>query len=420
MTYAILATGSLVFLAHMFTFLFQKTKIPDVLPLMAIGIIAGPIAGLITPESFGEIGSVFSVVAMIIILFYSGLELKLSTLRDSMVSGARLVTVGFIFTVALTAIVAFSFLGFSFLEALLLGSIIGGTSSAIVIPIVGHLAISQNTKTTLILESTFSDVYCIVFALAFLKAIIAHNLEPGIMLGQIVGSFVLATIIGGGAAFFWSTILTKVRGLENSVFTTPAFVFLTYGVAELLGYSGGIAAFSFGVVLGNIHSFPVPFAERSLMAQPIKLNETERLFLGEIVFLLKTFFFVYIGLSMQLNNLGYLVVGTLLSIAILAARVPVIWLSLPKSTPRYDVGVVLTMMPKGLAAAVLASLCVDANIGIAGKIQEITYAVILSSIILSAIFVFLGEKRLLDKGFASLFSKFSDGANTGSTKSETP
>ena len=39
---SVLSVGLLVFIAHFFTALFEKTKVPDVLPLIIIGIIIGP------------------------------------------------------------------------------------------------------------------------------------------------------------------------------------------------------------------------------------------------------------------------------------------------------------------------------------------------------------------------------------------
>lgn len=56
---AILGTGLLVFLAHLFAAAFDRASIPDVLPLMTIGLILGPLLGWISKDSFGEIGPIF-------------------------------------------------------------------------------------------------------------------------------------------------------------------------------------------------------------------------------------------------------------------------------------------------------------------------------------------------------------------------
>ena len=50
--------GLLVFAAHLFTGIFSKTRIPDVLLLIAIGIVVGPLLGLVSPDQFGSVGPI--------------------------------------------------------------------------------------------------------------------------------------------------------------------------------------------------------------------------------------------------------------------------------------------------------------------------------------------------------------------------
>jgi NhaP-type Na+/H+ and K+/H+ antiporter len=119
----------------------------------------------------------------------------------------------------------------------MLGSIVGGTSSAVVIPLIAKLKIQERSRTDLLLESAFSDVLCIVVTLALLQSIRSHELRPGLIAGQVVSSFVMASALGAIGAFFWSNMLARVRQLENSLFTTPAFVCIIFGLAELRGFS---------------------------------------------------------------------------------------------------------------------------------------------------------------------------------------
>jgi Kef-type K+ transport system membrane component KefB len=56
--------GILVFLAHLFTGIFSRTRIPDVILLMGIGIGLGPVLGVITPANFGEVGPVFTTITL--------------------------------------------------------------------------------------------------------------------------------------------------------------------------------------------------------------------------------------------------------------------------------------------------------------------------------------------------------------------
>ena len=56
---ALIFLGLLVFSAHLFSMIFSKKKIPDVLLLLIIGVLIGPVLNLVTPEDFGSMGSVF-------------------------------------------------------------------------------------------------------------------------------------------------------------------------------------------------------------------------------------------------------------------------------------------------------------------------------------------------------------------------
>ena len=395
--------GLLVFLAHLFTALFERTRIPDVLPLVVLGLLIGPGLKLITPEAFGKVGPVFTTISLIIILFQSGLGLHLATLRESLLPGIRLTVLNFVGTMFVAAAIAVLMLHMSLLEGLLLGAIIGGTSSAIVIPLVGRLPVHRETRTILLLESTFSDVLCIVTALAFIQAIRYHEVRPTLMLGQLIASFLVAAIIGALAACFWSATLQRVRHLENSMFLTPAFVFVIFSIAELLGYSGAIAALAFGIVLGNIQSFSLSALRDLLRGRAVRLTQVEEAFFSEIVFLLKTFFFVYIGLFIRVANIEPFAIGLGIVVALFLMRIPVVWGALGKIARGLDGALAAVMIPKGLAAAVLASLPLQAGGREGALIQDVVYAVILWSIVGTALLTFFLEKRILWRSYARFF-----------------
>lgn len=408
MAIVIISIGLLVFLAHLFTALFDRTRIPDVLPLVFLGLLIGPVFGLVTPEAFGRVGGVFTMIALVIILFQSGLELNAATLKESMGAGVRLMVVNFTVTVIIVAPAVYLLLGLASLDSLMLGAILGGTSSAIVIPMVGRLSLAERSKTALVLESTFSDVLCIVVTLGLLQAVKFNEVRPGLMLGQIIASFLLSTVIGGIGAIFWSVILERVRQLENNIFTTAAFIFVLFGIAEILGYSGAITALAFGVILGNAKNIRLPLTGRFANLKTMHLNDIEKAVFAEAVFLIKTFFFVYIGLSIRLNDFVLVLAGLVFTVIIFALRIPVVRLSLGKAISRFDVSIAAVMAPKGLAAAVLASLPLQEGLESGVIIQDVVYAVILFSIIAAASLSFAVEKDHLPGFFRKVFARYPD------------
>lgn len=390
--------GLLIFAAHLFTEIFSRKRIPDVLLLMGIGLVIGPVLGWVKPEDLGPVASVFTVITLVIILFDSGTQLNFNVLLNSIKGTMKLTNINFFVTMGVVALLAVLLEKFDILTGLMLGAILGGTSSAVVIPLVSQLKISEKGGIILILESAFSDVLCIVFTWAFLEAIRSGALNVGQVLGDIISSFILASIIGLAAAIFWSYILDKVRHVKNSILTTPAFVFIVYGINEWLGFSGAIAALAFGIGMANMDYFYNGglLVHRIFKKQPAQLNDTEKQLFGEVVFLLKTFFFIYIGISIKLEELWPILIGLIITVVLFALRIFIVWLSFRKNNDKVTIEDKMFMsgiVPKGLAAAVLATIPVQLGIEGGEVIQNTVFAVILFSIVFTSILVPVMEKN---------------------------
>ena len=151
-----------------YTTLFRS--IPDVLMLVTIGLIIGPGLHLVSSKSFGQVGHIFSVIALIIILFESGLGLTFSNLKESAFRGMKLATINFIATLIVITALSVWIYKMTLIEGLILSSILAATSAAVVIPMIDKLNIAKGTKTALIIESTFSDVLCIIMTLEIGRA----------------------------------------------------------------------------------------------------------------------------------------------------------------------------------------------------------------------------------------------------------
>ncbi len=398
--------GALVFGAHFFLGMFAKTRIPDVLLLIVIGLILGPLTHLVSPAAFGSVGPVFTTVTLVFILFESGTELHIGTLRTALSGTFILASLNFAVTAAVVAGAAWKFAHLGPMRSLMLGAVLGGTSPAVVIPLSAQLKLGRDASAILFLESAISDVFSIVIAIALLDGMRVGNVHWGTVVGGLLSSFLIASVFGALGAVFWSNLLSRMRELRNGMFTTAAFVFLLFGVTEILGYSGAIAVLVFGIGLGNVAWHGVLLSKRFPFLAPVELNEREKGFFAEIVFLLKTFFFVYIGLSIQFTNLGWITFGLSVTLLIFLARIPIVRFGLHRSIPRGDASRMAAMTPKGLAAAVLASLPLEQHIPGGDLIQNITYAVVLFSILITAILIFLQDQTFVGRFYRLIFVGF--------------
>jgi len=399
----IVFVGCTIFLSHWFAALFARTKIPDVLWLFIIGLLLGPVWGFVTPEKFGAVGPVFTTITLIFILFESGIDQRLEPLINSIAGTARITTYNFLATCLVAGGIVFYYTDLGFVRSLMLGSIVGGTSSAAITTLVRQFPMGERTRTILVLESAFSDVFTLAVPLTLLTAYKIGTVDVAFVTGQMIAAFILAAMLGIVGAFGWSIMLNKMRTLQNTVFTTPAFVFILYGFVELLNFSGPIAALAFGITLGNIDVLGPPIMRNAISRKPISLNDNERAFFSEAVFLLRTFFFVYIGISVRLQDWHWMMLGAGITGILFLVRIPVVRISVPRSTSLKDASYMATMIPKGLGAAVLASL--PAQQGVAGGeiIQSVVFSIILCSTVLTTVLTFLVEKTFFSSIYGWIF-----------------
>ena len=312
--------GVLIFCAHLFNAWFSRRRIPDVLLLMLIGILVGPVAGWITPAHLDDVGPVLASLTLLFILFDSGIDMRLDMIRRYWSGVVQVTFLSFLVSMTTVTLMAYFLVGLELQASMMLGSMVAGTAAAIVIPLVKQMRVSDKTRVTLTLESAISGVLCIVISLAFIEGYKLGNISIGPMLGRVLASILMALIIGVVGGIVWSSLMERVRKLQNSMFLTPAFVFVIYGVAELLGYSGAIATLSFGLVLGNPEYFEMSFLKKLHLHDMTPLEESEKSFFKEFVFILKTYFFVYIGICIPFTNVMALAYGLMIAAALFVVR----------------------------------------------------------------------------------------------------
>ena len=401
--------GLLIFTAHLFSEIFSRKRIPDVLFLIIIGLLIGPVFHWVSPESLGNAGSLFSGITLVTILFESGTQLRFSALKNSFKGALKLTAFNFILSAVAIWLVGWIVLELEPIVSMILGCMLGGTASAVVIPIVRQMRMSEKPAIMLILEAAIGNVFSIVLALALLQAIQSRHVEVGAILGDIFSSFILATVMGLFGAIFWALILDQIRNIKYSILTTPAFVFIIYGLNEWMGFSGAIAALAFGIGLANIDAIYNAWLKKFIKKVPVNLNETERSLFSELVLLLKTFFFIYVGISIQLYQWHPIVIGMGISALLFVIRIPAVRFAISKKDhiPEKELVFMSAMNPKGLTAAVLATqaLIYIPDMEMALFVRNIVFSVILFSIVINSILIPLIDKeKRLYRFYLSLFS----------------
>ena len=405
MSEVILIIGLLVFLAHLLGQLFRKTQIPDVLILVIFGMLIGPVFGLVTLGDFGKVGRVISTVALAVILFEGGTALDIRILFSSFGKTTKLTFSCFFITALLTTVFGYHFLGLSWTAATIMGGTLGGTSSAVVIPMVNALNMEEKPATVLVLESAITDVLSIVAVFALMNVALVGELRPGHLVGSIISSMLTSTLIGVTGGIGWLLVLRKIRDFPNTISSTLAYMFILYGITELLGFSGGIAALAIGITLTNYEVLGVARIKMLTGTKIVPLTEIDLMFYREAVFLLKTFFFVFLGISIRMSDVNVVAIVSGLIIAVFALRIVITRWVADDSYSLRDAAITSMMAPKGLAAAVLATLPLQYGIEGGETIRDVTYMAVLVSIVLCALLVVAYPSRISQKIYSALLGK---------------
>jgi cell volume regulation protein A len=394
---AFLVAAVIIILGFLGEEFFNRTSIPDSILLLLFGVLLGPIFQLFAHEELLAITPYFAALALIIILFDGGLNMDI---REALRNSPRafvLAISGWILNVLVTAALCKVLLGWRLLNGLLLGSIVGGGSSIIVIALIRKLKVTEKIETVLSLESILTDVLCTVGAFTainiLLQEVNAEGVSTGIDLGTALGSvgvaFGVGILVGLGFGVAWLVLLERIKGKPNAYMLTLAMLFLTFVVATNLGGNGALSALFFGLIIGNSR----PIAKLVKFRTTVSIDNSVRDFHCQISFLIRSFFFVFTGLLFSFSSFTSVLIGLLLSFTFLGIRFIVVKMASVKSELR-DYGTLMTVMfPRGLAAAVLASIPLTSGVPGSQVFPEIAFIVILTTIIVCTVGVAFLKKR---------------------------
>jgi cell volume regulation protein A len=323
-----------------------------------------------------------------------GLNIKkvLSSSRKALL----LAVLGFVFSVL--GVCAFTVVAFGvpLIYGLLFGSIFGGSSSIVVISLTSKIKLSDQGCTILILESAITDILCVVISLSILDVILTGEANiVAIGLG-ITGKILIGLIVGLIAGFVWLFALKKVLNMPFYYMLTLGIVMLSYAVSESIGGSGALSALVFGLILGNerdivkLISYLKPDEEKVTLSVSKGLKRFE----AEIAFLIRTFFFVFLGIIFSFSTLYIFIMGILLSALLFVTRFGAVWITTAKSHLKKERPIMTFVLTRGLAAAVLATLPTQYGLLYADLFINVAVVVIVSTAVLATVGVFaLGRKK---------------------------
>ncbi len=354
-TYIILlGISAIVIISYFFNRLSKQIRTPSVLLLLALGLVLQYFdktfqLGL---EKLAVSLPLLGTIGVIMIVLEGSLDLKLTRDRIPLIKNSLFASV---LVLILSTIGVASLIYFihsqevSWLQAIVYAVPLSVISSAIIIPSVEQL--DEHKREFAIYESTFSDIIGIMF----FNYLVLNDFSTGSYVKIFGGIFLnilvtvlMSLIISALLVYLFQRITAKEK-----MFFIISILTLIYVGGKALHISALLLILVFGLVLNNVHLFTrIRIFQRFINMPTLSVIIRDfKIITAETAFLVRTFFFVIFGLTIDLSvlfNPDVVIVGSIIVVILYLAR----WINLLFFL-KSDIFPELFLAPRGLVTILL-------------------------------------------------------------------
>lgn len=301
-TYAILIVlSSLVIFSYLFDLVASKTKLPSVMLLLVLGIGLRLLVDNLHLKTFNFLSILppLGTVGLILIVFEGSLDLKYEKEKNKIIKGAFFSA----FFILLMTVIAITFIIYQMVGGSLYRCFVnaipfGVISSAIAIPSAAGLR--KKSREFIIYESSFSDIIGIIlFNFAIYNSHISVSSFVG--LGMSTALIIVCSAI---ACICLLYLLGRIKH-HIKFFLIIAILILVYAIGQSFHLASLVLILSFGLFLNNADTIQYAWF-RSIFIYENLTNDLKQLhqLSAESAFIIRTFFFVIFGFTMNIYALN--------------------------------------------------------------------------------------------------------------------
>jgi len=364
----------LMFVSVVSSKLSDKLAIPALLLFLTIGILAGSegIGRLYFDNA--QLAKSIGIVALIFIIFSGGLDTNWKDTKTVVWPGIVLSTAGVLLTAIITGFFAIYILKFSFLEGMLLGSIVSSTDAAAVFSILRskRISLKQPLKPLLEFESGSNDPMAVFLTAGFISILTVQNMSISVLIPRFFLDMGMGSLIGYLMARFIVFFINRLKLYYEGLYPVImiSLVLLTYVIAVFLKGNGILAVYLTGLMLGQAE-----FPNKRMIVR----------FHDGLAWLMQIAMFVTLGLLVFPSHILPLIgAGLLLTLILMAVARPVsvflcllpFKISLRKKTMVAWVGL------RGSVPIILATFPFMAGIPQADTIFNIVFFIVIASVLI--------------------------------------
>lgn len=299
-TTLIILSGLVIF-SYLFDLVASKTKLPSVLLLLLLGIGLRVLVDNLQLHTFNflTILPTLGTVGLILIVFEGSLELKYEREKNKLIKGAFLSAFFILITtVSVITFIIYQITGKELYVCFTNAIPFSVISSAIAIP--SAAALSNKSKEFIIYESSFSDILGIIlFNFAISNPHISVSSFAGLGLNTLL-ILILSAISGITLLYLMGRISHHIK-----FFLIISILILVYAIGQSYHLSSLVLILSFGLFLNNADTIKHAYF-RSVFIYKNLSNDLTQLYQlsAETAFIIRTFFFVIFGFTMNIYALN--------------------------------------------------------------------------------------------------------------------
>lgn len=386
----LLASSLLVFLSILASKLSYRIAVPALLLFIVVGMLAGSegIGGIYFDDP--ALAKSVGIIALIFIIFSGGIDTNWGEVRPIVLPGVLLSTLGVLLTAVITGLFAVYILKFTFLEGLLLGSIVSSTDAAAVFSILRskRISLKQPLKPLLEFESGSNDPMAVFLTLTVLGMITANKVNFGMAITSFFWDMTIGALIGYAMARVSIFVINRINLEYDGLYPvlTISLVMLTYSLASFVKSNGFLAVYLAGLIMSNQQ-----FMNKRII---VRFHEG-------IAWLMQIAMFLTLGLLVFPSQLIPVCgVSVLLAVIlmVIARPVSVFLCLLPFGINLRKKTMVAWIGLRGAVPVVLATFPLLAGIPQAGMIFNVVFFVVLTSVLVQGASIPFVSKILKTSG----------------------
>ncbi|QZZ03968.1 cation:proton antiporter [Staphylococcus arlettae] len=372
----------------------SRIKWPSIVVMAIVGLLVGPIFGLINPqESLGQ--DVFSSLvslAVAIILFEGSSNLDFREIKYISKAVIRIITIGAILAWILGTLALHYILDFSLVISLVLGGLFLITGPTVIQPLLKQAKVHKNVDSILRWESIILDPIGPMIALgAFYVFDLVQQGFNITILFKFLLSFLIAIVIGFAASYLFMWLIKKDLIPQNLMPSIQLiFILLIFAICdEILPESGLLAVTIFGLMMARMKRHDLIFQESDHF-----IESTSSIMVSTV--------FILITSSLTLEVLTQLISWKLfifcVAMILIVRPISILFATINTEISKRERAMVSMMAPRGIVvltvAQFFAGLFIEQKAPLAELITPVTFGLVFVTVVIYG-FSFLPISKLM-------------------------